>query len=531
MEGRCFLPENCNASGAQKTKPESRHDDKDSLKPFQILQSCPVTSNMTKFTRADFLSSGIHSEEWMQHFGRVCKRLMRSGTFSKPELLDIFPALLDAPERFTNDPSELSELAVFVIEQRCKPDFVKQKPSEPVLKARPLPFAIYGMEGIAKDALEQMETAMRLPVSCAGALMADAHTGYGLPIGGVLATEGDVVIPYAVGVDIACRMCMSVYNIPGSRIDTDKEPLISVLLAHTYFGLGVTCKDHLDTAVFDNKAWGSSPVIRSLKDKAWSQLGTSGEGNHFAEWGILEVQRADALNGIPPGNYLALLSHSGSRGFGNEIASYFSKVAMQKTKLPSEARHLAWLNTGSEEGQEYWTAMTLAGEYASANHHEIHNKISAALGLKPLLRIENHHNFAWKEKLSNGKEVTVHRKGATPAGKNNTGIIPGSMTHPGFVVRGTGRPESLNSASHGAGRVMSRNAAFQKITFEDMQHCLSRHGVTLIGGDMDEAPMAYKDIETVMQAQHELVEVLARFVPKIVRMADGGRKRRRGRGA
>lgn len=484
---------------------------------------------MSKFTQHDFRSIGIHSEEWMKRFGRVCKRLMRSGEFDKTTLLESLPRLLDDPAAFAADPSELSALAVFVIEERCKPEYVRQKKEEPLLLERPRPYPVYGINFIEKDAIAQMETAMSLPVSLAGALMADAHTGYGLPIGGVLATEANVVIPYAVGVDIACRMCMSVYDLPATRIEKDKEKLISLLLSHTHFGLGATCRDHLDNSVFDNNLWETASVIRGLKDKAWSQLGTSGEGNHFAEWGILEVMKEDGVPELPAGRYLALLTHSGSRGFGNEIATYYSKVAMQKTKLPAEARHLAWLNLDSQEGREYWIAMNLAGEYASANHHEIHDKISIAFGLHPVKRIENHHNFAWKEKLANGTDVIIHRKGATPAGRDNIGIIPGSMTHPGFVVRGKGRAESLNSASHGAGRVMSRNAAFKNISGELMQQYLQEQGVKLIGGDVDEAPMAYKDIEKVMEAQQELVEVLARFTPKIVRMADGSRKGRKGR--
>jgi len=433
---------------------------------------------MSKFSQQDFYIINIRSEEWMKRFGRTCKRLMRNGEFEKTALLDILPKLISDPGSFLNDPTELAELAVFVIEQRSKPEFVKQKTADPVLSVRPVPYVIYGHDYIEKDALAQMETAMRLPVTRAGALMPDAHTGYGLPIGGVLATEGNVVIPYAVGVDIACRMCMSVFELPEKNLEKDKKKLIDLLLSNTHFGLGGTCRNHLDNSLFDRAEWNSTNIIRDLKDKAWSQLGTSGEGNHFVEWGLLEVNKTEEIPGIPSGRYVALLSHSGSRGFGNDIASYYSKVAMDKTRLPHEARHLAWLNLDSEEGQEYWIAMNLAGDYASANHHEIHNKISLALGLDPFAMLENHHNFAWKERLPNGNEVIIHRKGATPAGRDNIGIIPGSMTHPGFIVRGKGKKESLNSASHGAGRVMSRAAAFRGIDADEMQKCLKDHGVT-----------------------------------------------------
>lgn len=165
--------------------------------------------------------------------------------------------------------------------------------------------------------------------------------------------------------------------------------------------------------------------------------------------------------------------------------------------------------------------MTLAGNYASACHEIIHQRITKAIGAEVLGRVENHHNFAWKE-THNGQEVIVHRKGATPAAKGVLGIIPGSMTAPGFVVRGKGDASSLDSASHGAGRQMSRTAAINNIPRADFRAVLKDHGVTLIGGGLDEAPMAYKDINRVMAAQTDLVEVLARFTPKMVRMADDG---------
>jgi tRNA-splicing ligase RtcB len=162
--------------------------------------------------------------------------------------------------------------------------------------------------------------------------------------------------------------------------------------------------------------------------------------------------------------------------------------------------------------------MNLAGDYASANHHQIHERIANALGERSLLCVENHHNFAWREMLQDGTEVIVHRKGATPAGEGVLGIIPGSMTAPGFIVKGKGNVHSLQSASHGAGRLMSRSAAKQSITNKMVKQELAKHQVDLIGGGLDEAPMAYKDIMKVMHYQDDLVEVLGTFVPKIVRM-------------
>jgi len=175
-------------------------------------------------------------------------------------------------------------------------------------------------------------------------------------------------------------------------------------------------------------------LIRRLFPKAREQLGTSGSGNHFVEFGTLTIDAPDV--GLEPGKYLAVLSHSGSRGTGAQIADFYSRLAMEKhPELPPELKRLAWLDLDSEAGQEYWAAMNLMGDYASANHAVIHRKVAKTLGFKVLTSIENHHNFAWKEQHG-GRELIVHRKGATPAGKDVLGVIPGSMATPGFVVRG-----------------------------------------------------------------------------------------------
>jgi tRNA-splicing ligase RtcB len=235
----------------------------------------------------------------------------------------------------------------------------------------------------------------------------------------------------------------------------------------------------------------------------------------------MEFEKRDDVLNIEKGRYVALLTHSGSRGLGATIAGYYTKLAKDKTKLPKEAANLAYLDLNSQEGQEYWLAMNLAGDYASACHQVIHEKITKAIGANVLAKVENHHNFAWKE-MWNGEEVIVHRKGATPAGEGVMGIIPGSMTAPGFLVRGKGVEESINSASHGAGRQMSRTQAIKNITRTDMRRMLAEHKVDLIGAGLDEAPMAYKDINLVMDSQKELVDVVAKFIPRIVRMADDG---------
>lgn len=387
------------------------------------------------------------------------------------------------------------------------------------LKEQADSFEIYGKEGIAKNAIEQMKVAMRLPITVGGALMADAHQGYGLPIGGVLAAK-NAVIPFGVGVDIGCRMCLTMYDMPISYLKGHHAQLKNYLMEHTRFGMGCSFKNPIDDEIFERSEFKEIDLAKRLKDKAYSQIGTSGGGNHFVEYGIVRIVDQDNEFNLPIGDYVGILSHSGSRGLGANIANFYTKLAMETCKLPKEARHLAWLDLDTEAGQEYWLAMNLAGDYASACHHQIHRRLGKAMGMKPLAMVENHHNFAWKEKLPNQGEVIVHRKGATPAGKGVLGIIPGSMTAPGFIVRGRGENAALNSASHGAGRAMSRRKAKESLTNSEVRKCLKQHGVTLIGGGIDEAPMAYKDINQVMGHQHALVDIIGSFSPKIVRMAD-----------
>ncbi|UKJ07822.1 RtcB family protein [Solitalea lacus] len=384
------------------------------------------------------------------------------------------------------------------------------------LRDEKTPYTTYGHDQIEQGAINQMEIAARLPITVAGALMPDAHQGYGLPIGGVLATE-NAVIPYGVGVDIGCRMCLSIYDMPDKLVDIRKQELEILLNRNTLFGAGKEFSKAEDHEVLNNNAFNENPLLKSLQMKAAKQLGSSGSGNHFVEFGIVEITDPQNELNIPIGKYLSVLSHSGSRGLGATIANHYTKVAMEKCVLPKEAKHLAWLDLNTQEGQEYWIAMNLAGDYASACHHRIHEKLAKALAEKPLAMLENHHNFAWKE-VWNGKEVITHRKGATPAGKNVLGIIPGSMTAPGFIVRGKGNEASIQSASHGAGRKLSRTQAANSITRQELSKILTNEGITLIGGGLDESPHAYKDIKEVMKAQTDLVETIGLFYPKIVRM-------------
>lgn len=384
------------------------------------------------------------------------------------------------------------------------------------LRTTRVPFSIFGENEIDEQAKFQLYDSLKLPIAVAGALMPDAHSGYGLPIGGVLATE-NTVIPYGVGVDIGCRMSLSIFDLPASYLKGKDHQLQAILKENTKFGMNETHAVKADHEIFSSPEFQEIPLLKGLLSKAYKQLGTSGGGNHFVEFGVVQLDSPLAEWKLDAGNYFCVLSHSGSRGLGANIAKHYTTLATKQCPLPKNVQHLAWLDLNTHDGQEYWLAMNLAGEYAKACHDDIHRRIAKAIGKRIVVTIENHHNFAWKE-LVNGTECIVHRKGATPAHEGQLGIIPGSMTAPGFIVMGKGNAASLNSASHGAGRLFSRAKCKANFTPSAIKKELQKHDVHLIGGNVDEAPMAYKDIHKVMALQTELVTVLGTFTPKIVRM-------------
>ncbi len=433
----------------------------------------------------------------------------------KEEVMELLQKVLANPIEYSND-AVLALIAEQLIPKK------ETEGAEISLNQTGIQFNVFGQEHIEEGAMHQMYQAAKLPVSVAGALMPDAHSGYGLPIGGVLATE-NAVIPYGVGVDIGCRMCLSVFDINPKDL-TDRESYFAREINEaTLFGSGAQFDRAANHEVMEHELFFQLPMLKKLHGRVWKQLGSSGSGNHFAEFGVVDIAEEDQVLGIEAGKYIGFLTHSGSRALGANIANHYTKLAISKRRLPQESKNLAWLLLDEEEGIEYWNAMNLAGDYASACHHVIHAKIAKQLGRKPVKMVENHHNFAWKEKWE-GKDVIVHRKGATPAGKDVLGIIPGSMTADGFIVKGKGESASVNSASHGAGRKMSRTRAIASVTDKQMKDELDKFGVKLLGGGLDESPFAYKDINVVMQSQKALVDVVGKFTPKIVKM-DGAKHR------
>jgi tRNA-splicing ligase RtcB len=458
------------------------------------------TKDLTKIGYANnqliSLALGIASKRFKHH--------------SNEQLTALLTDIKNNPEQYLDD-EVTGKIAAKIIGKVDAPAFKTFD-----LNATTAPCKIYGGKDIEAVAKKQMDLAMLLPISVQGALMPDAHAGYGLPIGGVLATD-NAVIPYAVGMDIGCRMALTIIDETDAFIKRYDYQLKQALKNHTHFGMEGGLDTRQEHEVLDSPVFTQIPFLKQLRSKAVRQLGTSGSGNHFVEFGEIELAEGNTL-GLPSKKYAALLSHSGSRGLGAAIAKYYTQVAMNTCKLPRHAQQLAWLDLNSEAGQEYWLTMTLAGDYAKACHERIHANLLKAVGIKPVMVIENHHNFAWKDTLADGREVVVHRKGATPAHTGELGIIPGSITTPAYVVKGRGTDNSLFSASHGAGRAMSRQKAKESMTVSGMKKMLANADVELIGGSVEENPLAYKNIETVMQSQKELVDIQGKFIPRIARM-------------
>lgn len=423
--------------------------------------------------------------------------------YTRDEQLSLLKKVLENPANFHSNDGILGKIAEFL-----DPPVDESAPKTYELNDKSVPVEIYGPDGIEEGAKHQIYTAGKLPISKKAALMPDAHQGYGLPIGGVLATK-NAVIPYGVGVDIGCRMALTLYDMGPNYLNGKEDKIKRALEYNTFFGTGIQNDMDVESSVLDDERWNSIKIVKDLKDTAWRQIGTSGGGNHFVDVGL--VTMGDNV-------YTGILTHSGSRGFGAQIARHYTTLAKESCGLPQGAGHLAWLDMNSDEGKEYWMAMNLAGDYAKACHDEIHRRMAKYLGWKSFQKIENHHNFAWKE-MVNGEELIVHRKGATPAGKGVMGIIPGSMASDAYIVSGLGNEDSINSASHGAGRVLSRTKAKESVSPSMMRSYIKERGVELIGGGVDESPHVYKDIHEVMGHQNDLVEVLGTFTPKIVKMA------------
>lgn len=335
------------------------------------------------------------------------------------------------------------------------------------------------------------------------AIMPDCHRGYGMPIGAVLATE-DVVIPNAVGVDIGCGMLAARLSLDDLD-DADARNILAEIRRKIPLGF-----DHHQSAQqwsgFDSAP--DLPVIQSELDSARRQLGTLGGGNHF-----IEIQRGND-------GHIWIMLHSGSRNFGLKIAKEYHRqacIVSGKSGIEIPNRDLSFLYLDSRPGRDYLKAMDFALRFARASRQAMMNAVLAAVGDLTGASLEHqvniHHNYAAIE-THFGREVLVHRKGATKATQGLEGIIPGSMGTPSYIVRGRGNPESFMSCSHGAGRRMGRKQARRELDLAEEQGRMAGilHGLRGKSG-LDEAPGAYKDIDEVMRNQSDLVDIQVRLEP------------------
>lgn len=361
------------------------------------------------------------------------------------------------------------------------------------------------------SALQQaIDIVNNMPVHDHLALMPDSHLGMGMPIGGVMPLV-NAIAPNAVGVDIGCGMLAVRTNL--RELDIEQHKLIRGLIWKS-IPVGFGKHQHYKEWTGFLNAPITISAIRQELDNARKSLGTLGGGNHF-----IEVQKGSD-------GFIWYMIHSGSRNFGYKICNHYNDIASQVGI--SELKDLPYLTMGTAEAIEYDMAMNFALDFAHANRAEMSRQIKIAfteiLGdVEFLEEINIHHNYAALE-LHMGEWVIVHRKGATLANKDTTGIIPGSQGTPSYIVRGKDNPDSFYSCSHGAGRVMSRTKATgltrkgkrkaeAGITVEDAEKAMDGLLCRFTESNVDEAPQAYKDIREVMKAQYDLVEILVELMP------------------
>ncbi len=362
------------------------------------------------------------------------------------------------------------------------------------------------------------------------ALMPDAHLGYGMPIGGVVAAD-QAVIPAAVGVDIGCGMIAVETGIPAERFEemSFRRAFQEQLKLRIPVGDGESHREQQSWEGFEeyeaNNATRATLWPSKLDRK---NLGTLGGGNHF-----IELQKSTAIDGGDPedGAKIWLMIHSGSRNLGKRIEEHYHRIAKRlctRFRVPLADPDLAFLPIEEADGHNYFTDMLFALRYAKENRRRMMEVMKATLAefvpeVNFLRTIDIHHNYAAFEEHF-GRKVCVHRKGATSAKLDEIGIIPGSMGTASYIVRGLGNPQSFMSCSHGAGRKMSRIAASRNLTVEECDqamdgivcerwHPYKGYGKAKGRLDLSEAPQAYKDIEDVIASETDLIEPLVRLVP------------------
>jgi len=370
-------------------------------------------------------------------------------------------------------------------------------------------------EPVDESALAQIKNCARS--ADVVAMMADHHKGYAVPIGGVVAYQ-DSISPSGVGFDIACGNKAVLIDLPASEIRANIKTIMDDIWGNLSFGIGLKNKQRVDHELFDDPAW-TLPAMRSLKDKARSQLGTIGSGNHYVD--LFEDEQGRAWIGV----------HFGSRGLGHKTATYFLNAGGAKDGMDVDP---LVLSVRSSLGTDYLTCMHMAGRYAYAGRDWVCSEVARMLGANILEEVHNHHNYAWRE-THGGQDLWVVRKGATPAFPGQRGFVGGSMGDISVILEGVESEEakySLYSTVHGAGRVMSRTAARGKVnrktgrvikegavSREMMLDWIRRQGVELRGAGTDESPHCYKRLPEVLGFHDSTVRILHTLRPIGVAMA------------
>lgn len=389
---------------------------------------------------------------------------------------------------------------------------------EKVINSEKIPIRLW-LEEVEEGALAQILNLANFPFAFHHiVILPDCHQGYGMPIGGVLATE-KVIVPNAVGVDIGCGMSAIRTNLEEieqgklKNIINEIRRQIPLGFKHHKIAQNNSKMPELKGSEFKIE---QLPVISREYSNALYQLGTLGGGNHF-----IEIQKGSD-------GYIWIMVHSGSRNLGKQVADYYNKKAKQlnqKLKIKGTAeKQLAFLPMDSTEGQKYFHEMQFCMDFAFANRKLMmetassifNEEFKGKIGFNPIINIA--HNYASYEEHF-GKHVFIHRKGATQAKKGQTGIIPGSQGTDSFIVKGKGNPDSFESCSHGAGRQLGRKQAQRVLNLEEeVQYLESRSILHSIRNkkDLDEAPGAYKDIQKVLDQQKDLVEILVKLTPLAV---------------
>jgi len=376
-----------------------------------------------------------------------------------------------------------------------------EKPQAPQFQNRPL--KVFGEHDHATVA--QMRNCMSVGNVVAGVVCADGHLGYAQPVGGVIAYEKQISIS-GVGFDIGCGNMAIRLDTPFNAVEDRLGTIIKDVSRTISFGVGRTNEEQVDHELFDDaEAWAASDM-ESYRQKATAQLGTVGSGNHYVD--LLHDEDGFVWIGV----------HFGSRGLGHTSATRYLKAAGGKSGINVPP---ALIDEDSELGRRYIAGMELAGRYAYAGREWVVERVRRIVGGAVTDTVHNHHNYAWRE-THEGRDVWVVRKGATPAFPGQRGFVGGSMGDDAMIIEGVESPQaraSLYSTVHGAGRLFGRKEAKRRFTREQMDRWLQDRGVTLIGADLDESPMAYRRLPEVIAQHAGTVKVLHTLRPFAVVMA------------